>query len=355
MIGIENEGRTAGCPRSHRNRRAGVRGQDGYVLIMILGALTVMLIFITGYLPDVMRDVQREREEEMLFRGQAIVNGVALYQTKVQRWPASLKQLSEGVLTSGNRRLRFIRPSALKDPMSVGAKGEGKWRVVRFHDPVIKDFLDAYMQSVGQVPNAMLAKYTGVVTKGLGDRSDDPDENRAGLAVKPAVGGVSSGMGTGIGMPSQQTTFPGQPNFGNPGTTFGQPGQTTGRQGLSAAGTNASQTLGETLDENGIAVKPMLGVVSLSKRESVRVFYDTLDNYDEWAFIFIPELGNQPAANQDARLNALLSPIIFPSDPLAQLIQQVRSRGGARTQAGPNSPLQGIGQRPVPVPTTPRP
>ena len=58
-------------------------------------------------------------------------------------------------------------------------------------------------------------------------------------------------------------------------------------------------------------------MVSRSEKKTVRVYYG-LDRYSDWPFVFIPVL---PVAVGEARVRAVLNPVMFPSDPLARMLQ----------------------------------
>ncbi len=342
----------------HFSPRGRSARDQGFVLIAVIGALTIMLLILTSYVPDVMRAVRREREEEMLFRGQEIVTAIQKFnqgQGTQGRYPTSLQQLSDGVLVAGNRSVRYLRASALKDPMT----NDGKWKLVRYRDPVIQQFFDAYFKNLGLAPNPMvIAKYTGIMPKGLAI----PAGANMGISGMPQPlprfrGKVQTAPGEpgGPGMPGAPGGVPGVPGIppttpdaalandpaaiaalSVPGGLAPAPGTGTG----SSAGFGQFGQFGQT-DENGILAGPFLGVVSRSKKKSVRVFYDDLDHYDSWPFIYIPELASMQIINQDQRITALMSPIIYPSDPLALLVQMMQGQGGPRIMVNPRPQPQG--------------
>jgi len=80
---------------------------------------TVMLIALTAALPSVYTQGQREKEEELIFRGQQYARAIALYRRQFQRFPTEVKDLLE---TNGMRFLRREYP----DPMTK----KGKWRFI---------------------------------------------------------------------------------------------------------------------------------------------------------------------------------------------------------------------------------
>ena len=83
-------------------------------------AVTVLLISLTAVLPSVYTEGQREREEELIFRGNEYARAVALYHARFNRYPMKIEDLVNA--TNG---IRFLR-RAYPDPMTKG----GKWRYI---------------------------------------------------------------------------------------------------------------------------------------------------------------------------------------------------------------------------------
>ncbi len=94
-------------------------GDEGYALIILLMLATVMLIALTAALPSVYTQGQREREEELIFRGNEYARAIAMYRRQFQRFPTDVKELIE---TNG---MRFLRRE-YRDPMTR----TGKWRFI---------------------------------------------------------------------------------------------------------------------------------------------------------------------------------------------------------------------------------
>lgn len=94
--------------------------QAGYAVIVVVLLLALVAIALTAAAPHVLTQGRREREEELIFRGEQYRRAIGLFNRKFGRLPLSLDEL---LYTS---QLSFLR-RAWPDPMS--AKGE--WRVIR--------------------------------------------------------------------------------------------------------------------------------------------------------------------------------------------------------------------------------
>lgn len=109
---------SAGGRVARRTGGARGRGQEGYILAMLLGVCTVMGILLTKALPAVNAEVQREAEAELIYRGEHIARGIKAYQAKTGGYPIELQQL----LKLKPRLLRQV----YKDPMTPS----GEWELV---------------------------------------------------------------------------------------------------------------------------------------------------------------------------------------------------------------------------------
>ena len=186
--------------RSYRLEQERMRSRAsarGYALLALIAAMTVMAILIAGYVPHLARQMQREREEEMLFRGQQIVDAIARYFQTTGRYPSSLEELVRGFVVQtprGMRRVRFLRPSALIDPMT-----NEEWKVVRPGDPVLRRFVEAYLESIGQPANPMLLQFLQPGTRITLPGRQRPRPTRPGWDYARVSLGRSQSRGRGSG------------------------------------------------------------------------------------------------------------------------------------------------------------
>lgn len=92
---------------------------QGYALLILLMLATVMIIVLTAALPSVITQGQREKEEELIFRGNEYARAIAMYRRQFRRFPTDVKELLQ---TNG---VRFLRRE-YADPMTR----KGKWRFI---------------------------------------------------------------------------------------------------------------------------------------------------------------------------------------------------------------------------------
>ncbi len=225
--------------RSRRAERAGGARESrtaerGYALMVLILMATLLLISLAAAIPNVYLAGQREREQELIFRGTQYARAIALFRRQFNRYPTSVDELI------GTNRIHFLR-HAFRDPMSRN----GKWRFIHADaNGVPLDSKTVGMPSAGKPPGT------------------------SAISGQPAPSG---------GMTLGQQGFTGGATSGQPGSFgLGQqyaPGTTTGFQSSQSAQAG-SQIQGAFI----------IGVASSSSRESVRV-WNGHTHYDEWEFL----------------------------------------------------------------------
>ncbi len=214
--------------------------QAGYALIGMMSVMMFALILTTAAAPKMKFESQREKEEEMLWRGQQIATALQRYQAVRGSFPTDLKDLVKGI-DLGTKKMRFLRPSALCDPMTPCTPGESNWRAINPGDPLVKELFDAYVatrekgQMVLPPPPATLVQY-------------------AAMGSKKLPGGLGSSVG--IDTNDQQP-----PQGGGLGGPIGE---------------------GER-DADGKLKGPIIGVVSRKDGRMFRIYYG-LEEYDKTLF-----------------------------------------------------------------------
>jgi hypothetical protein len=107
-----------------------------------MAVMMFALILTTAAAPRPRWESQREKEEEMFWRGQQVAWAIKRYRAfRGGAFPTDLNELVEGV-DLGGKKIRLLRPSALCDPMTPCVGGETNWRLVHPGDPLPKELLD---------------------------------------------------------------------------------------------------------------------------------------------------------------------------------------------------------------------
>ncbi|HEY7290553.1 MAG TPA: type II secretion system protein [Vicinamibacterales bacterium] len=221
--------------QGHRSIRA--TREHGYAMAALLVAMSIAAIMMTVVMPVWKQMAQREKEEELVFRGQQYVRALRLFSMKyANASPPTLDVLVEQ---------RFIRK--------------------KFKDPITNDDFQPIL--AGQ-PLPGTAQAQGA-SQGRGASSTSSGSSQGTPAspggtsptTSPMTSSTASPFGRGVSISSGSGT---------------QPAAGQGR-GVSPIGTPGAGSVG------GI-----IGVVSKSTDKSLRV-YNGRTHYNEWAFINTPQ------------------------------------------------------------------
>lgn len=217
---------------SSSDRRA--RCESGYILLILLIMLALIVITMAAAAPRLAQQIKREREIEMIHRGEQYARAIKKYYKKFGRYPARIEDLEN------TNNLRFLR-KRYKDPINK----EGNWRLVRFGE--------VQLGQGGGLPGQ-----TGNSGQGGG---------QGGGTSGGTSGGAQGGSGT------------------SGGTSGGQGGGTTGGNTGGGSSSLFSQPLGGQQFGGG----PILGVASQSDKTGIHEF-DNKRKYNQWLFVYDPTM-----------------------------------------------------------------
>lgn len=258
-------------PSRHATRR---RNERGYMLITIILFVALLAIAMTAAAPLITRQVKRDREEEMIHRGVQYSRAIKHYVKKFGRYPTKIEDLEN------TNNVRFLRR--------------------RYKDPVTgKDFKLLHMGEVQTAFGSNIAGATSVSNLAAAQASSGGFGSSSTFSNGSSFGGSAFGGNSG-------STFGGNSGSSFGGSTFGSsslgnsPQSATNAQGNQAqnAGTDAGSAdqkvagAGDEPTDAGTKVfggGPIIGVASLSKEKSIRVF-SKKDHYNQWQFIYDPTL-----------------------------------------------------------------
>jgi type II secretory pathway pseudopilin PulG len=288
--------------RSNARRR---RPEAGYTLLLVMFMVATMLIAAAAITPNILTEGRREKEKEVLWRGNQYARAIGLYYKKFGKYPTKIEDLTRS--TNG---VRFLR-QAYKDPMN---KEDGSWRFI---------YVGPNGQLIGSLKQVSLLQNT------------------------LSIPGVGATFGGGL----QPLTTP-SANGNQPG---GQNGQQVGGAG---AGATVQQT-NPASSANPLESQPqpfegavlggnIIGVGSKIKQPSFRVYLGG-DKYQLWEFIWNPTgqiaVPGAPAVNPNA------NPTGVPTNGNPSTAPDPNNPGANPNGANPNgaNPYQPGGQ-PAPTP-----
>lgn len=226
----------------------GRRKDSGYMLLFLMLAVAVLTITMLGVARNYRRSILRDREVEMIHRGEQYSRAVKRFYKKNGRYPISIEQLEN------TNKIRYLR-KRYKDPMSA----DGAWKLVHATDIQIKAVGALAGTGAAGATNPLQAAASNL----LGAAQNNPLQANSGTA--------DSGNGTSA-----------------PGTAGGtnDTGQTTGTATSDTGSTGAS---GNAANGQVLGGGDVWGVVSKAKTEGFHSFGDKT-KYNEWFFIYVPAL-----------------------------------------------------------------
>ena len=248
-------------PKFSRPRHSNQRSQSGYILLLLMLAVTLLAIAAAAIAPTLAFQVRRDREEELIHRGVQYSRAVRRYVKKFGRYPTRLEELES------TNNLRFLRRQ-YKDPITG------------------KDFK---LLHLGEVQINFGA--------GVSTGANSPGANPG----VPTLGGAATGFTRGPNNQSVSTAAP----------------PTSGEDTVAptdAAGANAEREGGAPevrLSSTVFGGGPIVGVASTSKDQSIREF-NKKKHYDQWQFIY------DPTTDRGGLLNTPAQPPLQGVTPNAQ-------------------------------------
>jgi len=221
---------------ARNSNRDSKRGQRGYALIMMIFLVATMMTFAVMATLSVKAEGQRQKEDELAWRGNQYVRAIRLFYKKNGRFPKTIDELTAYHTDQPN----FIR-KAYKDPMN---KDDGSWRLI-------------YVLPNGQLQGSVMH------TQLAGAMPIDG----------PLGGNLTSGTPTTTGAGGMTPPTTGTTGTQAPPTTT----PTTGSSTSSSSSSSDSTVFGGSI----------IGVASKIKLPSLRV-YKLGKSYYEWEFIWDP-------------------------------------------------------------------
>ncbi len=267
-------------------------------MIIFLVVLTMMMIALTAAAPRLAQQIKREREIEMIHRGEQYARAIGRYYKKFGRYPGRIEDLEN------TNTIRFLR-KRYKDPITGGG-----WRLVRFGEV-------QFSQAGGVgTPAALLGQgQAGSPQSGTpGSQSGSGSSFFGGSSAQQnqsTLPGVQGNTTTPSGQ-QNQSTLPGvqgntpaggdtSPSAATTGTTdssgsntgsFGQTGSTSGQSGTGASGQTAGSS-SSLFSNPASSAQPgqgggaIIGVASQSKATGIHEF-NKKTAYKDWLFIYDP-------------------------------------------------------------------
>jgi type II secretory pathway pseudopilin PulG len=111
--------------------------QEGMTLIAVMAIMVILAVTLLAVAPSVSHEIQREKEEEAIRRGEEVAEAIRQYVEyyRGSKLPNSMDDLLDG-LPQGSKNRMILRASAAIDPLSE----DGRWRLIKADPSTIAPF-----------------------------------------------------------------------------------------------------------------------------------------------------------------------------------------------------------------------
>jgi hypothetical protein len=226
------------------------RGESGYALLFVIFLVASIMLLAAAANPNVLTEGRRQKEEEMVWRGNQYVRAVSLFYRKNGRYPQNLEELAK----PNAANVHFLR-KAYAEPMNTA---DGSWRLI-------------YVSPNGQLTGSVHYRTL--------------QEMALAIAMAGQLGGGASGVAAQLFGQPTGTGVVGQP------AGLGAPNRPSQDQSQGISSSAQPAPLGNLAAVDGpVFGGSVIGVAGKEKQASIRV-YQGGTTYFEWEFIWNPMLG----------------------------------------------------------------
>jgi type II secretory pathway pseudopilin PulG len=157
-----------------------MKQRPGYTFLILMVMITILVIGLMAAVPIWKTQVQRESEEELIFRGGQYVEAVRLFQKKNPgRFPASIEEM--------------IKARCLRKPFPDPMTRDGKWDVI--------------LQAEGSGPSARPGQGAGQPGRAGSGGSAAPSVNRVFIVPEESLDSVQNPRILGVVSRSTRTSI----------------------------------------------------------------------------------------------------------------------------------------------------
>ena len=243
--------------------------EEGFTLLAVMFLVALITIGLAVALPQISKQIQRDREVETMHRGKQFIRAIKLYYKQFGAYPTSVD-----ALVKPTNNIRFLRKK-YTDPIT----GKDDWK------PVL----------VGQNKAPTMMGFFGVPLGGVcGSAPTNPFANTNN---SPGAGSATSGTtaaSSTFGSSSSSTGGTGT----DPTATAPSPFDADGNCLPAGAGlnngssnstttTNTASSGSQTNPDGTVSGGPIMGFSPNSPKKSILI-YKKKDHYNQWEFVYDP-------------------------------------------------------------------
>jgi len=257
--------------------RASEKRERGYAVLIVLFMVATLLLFSAMATPSILLQGRREKEQDLIWRGNQYVRAVRLFYQKNGRYPQNVEELTKPSATG----VHFLRKPYV-EPLNAT---DGTWRMI---------YVTPTGQLIGSVHYRTLQEMA--VASAFAGQAGSGSAAMAAQLFGPAgapQSGAPAGSQPGAQAGAQSNGLPGAPSG------FGQQGGFGAQGGFGQQGAQAGQGFGSSAQpvpvgnlqavDGPVFGGSIIGVASKVKKASV-IVYQGGKTYFDWEFIWNPLL-----------------------------------------------------------------
>jgi hypothetical protein len=305
----------------HASIRHRKPSEEGYMMVVVIFMLALIMISLSVAAPVIRKEIQRDRDVEMMHRGKQYARAVRLYYKRFTAYPPNVDALVQ------QNEIRFLRKKYIDL-----TTGKEDWKIIRLGQQKTQT-LGFFGQPIGGsgVPIG------GVPMGGAGLSGASPGSGSP-------IGGINSSGNTNFSLPSSPDAGTGA-NGQNPtaGATPSGSGSVDPNGGGSTTGSGTGTGSGMGFTGQTFGGAPIIGFSPNSPKQSILV-YKKKNHYNEWEFFYDPIVdqmiqggGNTGAIGQPVGTTPIGTPN-FNGNSGAGLTNGGGNNGGSAPTPPPNNP-----------------
>ena len=277
-------------------RRGEESNEAGYILVAVIFMVALVVLSLAIAAPRIAASIQRDREVELVHRGEQYKRAIRLYYKKFGSYPSSIDQLEK------TNEIRFLR-KRYTDPLT----GKDDWKLIRMGQAHVRP-LGFFGQTLGMsTATSAAGGLTGSSTlggsglsSGTGGSSSMFGSSSGSSSTAVGATGSTAGTSSGGGLYAPATTDDGTGS--SSGSSGSSSSSSSGSSSDSSSGSSSgstssgsSSTGASTSTTGGLGVAtsttlggpPVVGVVPPMTKSTI-LLYKLKSHYNEWEFVYDP-------------------------------------------------------------------
>jgi len=235
--------------------------EEGYMLVTVMFILAILMISLTVAAPVIKKDIQRDREVELMHRGKQYARAVKLYYKQFGAYPMNVDALVK------TNNVRFLRKKYID---STTGRDEWKAIIVGQQKTPPMGFFGQPLGPAGATGGA------GGVT-GATPFASSSSSSTTGFGGSSSGGSMFGSSSGGLSSSTSSTGAFGSSSAPN-GAAAGSATDPSGTSGSTSSTGLSGQTFGGA---------PIIGFSPNGEKESILV-YRLKNHFNEWEFLYYP-------------------------------------------------------------------